>query len=179
MVVTGKNFKLDAAKGIFPIEAFRAIHRIDLYRLAFTENLCSFVTGHLRALVQFVRQQRWGAGCQKARKEHSQKHTHNPVDVLVIGSLHGIYSLYSGFTACITLGTYTKLYQKTASNRIKGAGPTGCTETTPKRLAHLLEDRFDHELDFDPLPSPVLISDNKVRGHQKDMRNLLLLCRNF
>ena len=27
------------------------------------------------------------------------------------------------------------------------------------RLAHLLEDRFDHELGFDPLPSPVLISD--------------------
>ena len=47
------------------------------------------------------------------------------------------------------------------------------------RLAHLLEDRLDHEVDFDPLPSPVLISDKKVRDHQKDMRNLLLLCMHF
>ena len=90
MIVTGNNFKLYVAKGIFSIGALHTIHRINLYPLPFTDNLCSLITGYLRALVQSVDLHRRRAGCEKAHKGKSHKNTHKTRDVIVIGSLHGI-----------------------------------------------------------------------------------------
>jgi hypothetical protein len=51
MIITGKNFKGNVAKGILSLRAFLTIYRIDLYGLPFADKSRGFVTGQFRAFV--------------------------------------------------------------------------------------------------------------------------------